>query len=284
MSSHKPLTLMTRLALPNSTLSIPVIGFGVYQSHGDTCLRSCKTALENGYRHIDTAQYYANEAEIGTALRHSNIPRSELFITSKILTPRKDPEATYSSIVNSVHKLAGEEGYVDLFLIHSPNCGVEGRKMLWTALEGAKEEGLVRAIGVSNYAPSHLDELRTYARSWPPAVNQIELHPFCQQRSAVKYCEANGIVVEAYCPLVRNQRSTDGTLIAVAEKRDVSVAQVLIRYCLQKGWVPLPKSDTPVRIKENVDVFGFELDGEDMERLDRLDEGSRGAIVEAVEE
>ncbi|THY10790.1 aldo-keto reductase [Aureobasidium pullulans] len=275
-------TLQSTLALPNSSVKIPALGFGVYQSHGPTCKKSCLTALEAGYRHIDSAQYYANEQLVGDAVKDSNIDRKDVFITTKILSPGKDEEETYQSLVESVNKI-DEGGYVDLFLIHSPSSGPQGRKTMWTALERLHQEGKAKAIGVSNFGKGQIEELKTFAKVWPPHVNQIELHPWNQQRVAVEYCQANNIVVEAYCPLVRNQKADDPTLKSLSEKYKKSTGQVLIRYCLQKGWVPLPKSDTPSRIKDNADIYDFEISKEDMSKLDDLDQGAAGAIVQAVD-
>ncbi|KAK7181444.1 hypothetical protein DPSP01_008672 [Paraphaeosphaeria sporulosa] len=276
------LSLTSALTLPNSKYKIPHIGFGVYQSPLSTCVNSCLTAITAGYRHIDTAQYYANETSVGRAVRDSSVSRSELYITTKILSPGKDIESTYKSIEDSVEKLDGKNGYVDLFLIHSPNGGKESRKLMWQALEKAKANGKVRDIGVSNYGVGHIEEIKEFGQVWPPAVNQIELHPWCQQREAVEYCKKNNIVVEAYCPIVRNQKVDDKTLNEIANKHKTSPNQVLIRYALEKGWVPLPKSDSPKRIEKNADVYGFELDVKDMEILDGLDQGKSGAIVQAV--
>ncbi|THW13514.1 aldo-keto reductase [Aureobasidium pullulans] len=275
-------TLQSTLALPNSSVKIPAIGFGVYQSHGPTCKKSCLTALEAGYRHIDSAQYYANEQLVGDAVKESNVDRKDVFITTKILSPGKDEEETYQSLVESVNKI-DEGGYVDLFLIHSPSSGPQGRRTMWTALERLHKEGKAKAIGVSNFGKGQIEELKTFAKVWPPHVNQIELHPWNQQRVAVEYCQANNIVVEAYCPLVRNQKADDPTLKSLSEKYKKSTGQVLIRYCLQKGWVPLPKSDTPSRIKDNADIYDFEISKEDMSKLDDLDQGAAGAIVQAVD-
>ncbi|KAI9664845.1 MAG: hypothetical protein M1821_006293 [Bathelium mastoideum] len=194
-----------------------------------------------------------------------------------------DEHELYLEIIESLKKLAvGEKGYADLFLIHSPHCGPQGRKTLWKALERAHKEGRAKAIGVSNFGVGHIEELKEYAEVWPPHVNQIELHPWCQQRKTVEYCQQHGIVVEAYCPLVRNEKANDETLLKIAKKYGKTTGQVLIRYSLQKGWVPLPKSDTPSRIEANADVYGFDLEQVDMEALDKLDQGDKGAIVEAV--
>jgi diketogulonate reductase-like aldo/keto reductase len=213
------------------------------------------TALEAGYRHIDSAQYYANEQLVGDAVKESNVDRKDVFITTKILFPGKDEEETYQSLVESVNKI-DQGGYVDLFLIHSPSSGPEGRKTMWTALERLHKEGKAKAIGVSNFGKGQIEELKSFAKVYPPHVNQIEvcwffelaidvcivdktvqLHPWNQQRVAVEFCQANNIIVEAYCPLVRNQKADDPTLKSLSEKYKKSTGQVLIRYCLQKGWV-----------------------------------------------
>jgi diketogulonate reductase-like aldo/keto reductase len=170
------LSISSILTLPNSTIRIPQLGFGVYLSPASVCTKSCLSALEAGYRHIDTAQYYANEAEVGTAIRDSGLPRSEVFVTTKILSAEGSVEKSYEKCVESVKKIdSGKEGYVDLFLIHSPNPGREARRELWLALEKLLEEGRTRAIGVSNFGIAHIEELKSYGKTWPPHVNQIEV-------------------------------------------------------------------------------------------------------------
>ncbi|KAF7118778.1 hypothetical protein CNMCM5793_008403 [Aspergillus hiratsukae] len=281
MSSKLAITDL--LPLPNSDVKIPRLGFGVYRSPPGQCVQSSLKALEAGYRHIDTAQLYGNEKEVGEALRKCGLPRSDIFVTTKILSPAGSPEATYKKLLESVEKIGGQDGYVDLFLIHSSSSGSAGRKELWQALERLLEEGKTRSIGVSNFGVKHIEEMKAYAKVWPPHVNQIELHPWSQQRVIDAYCKKNGIVVEAYSPLVRNYKANNPTLVDLAKKYERTTAQILIRYALQKGWVPLPKSDTPERIVANANVFDFEIGGEDMAVLDALDQGSAGAIVEAVE-
>ncbi|KXG49943.1 Aldo/keto reductase subgroup [Penicillium griseofulvum] len=271
------------LPLPNSSVRIPRLGFGVYRSPTNQCVQSCLKALDAGYRHIDTAQFYANEAEVGEALRTTNVPRDQIFVTTKILSPAASLEATYDKLLASVHKIGGADGYVDLFLIHSSSSGSAGRKLLWQALEKLHAEGKARSIGVSNFGVGHIEEMRSYAQVFPPHVNQIELHPWCQQRVIDEYCKKNGIIVEAYSPIVRNYKANDPTLVEVAKKYGKTTQQILIRYALQKGWVPLPKTDNPERIVANADVFGFDISVEDMALLDSFDQGSAGAIVEAVD-
>ncbi|KAF2141783.1 uncharacterized protein K452DRAFT_271550 [Aplosporella prunicola CBS 121167] len=278
------LSLSSTLSLPNSAAKIPRLGFGVYKSPANVCVQSCLTSFKAGYRHIDTAQYYANEEQVGRAVKESGIPRSELYLTTKILSAGSDADETYKSIVESVKKMDDRpDGYVDLFLIHNASSSADRTKLMWQALEKAKEEGKIKDIGVSNAGKKHIEGMKSYAKVWPPAVNQIELHPWNQQREAVSYCQSQGIVVEAYCPLVRNRKADDETLNSVAKKYNKSTAQILVRYCLQKDWVPLPKSDTPSRIEANADLYDFEIEAKDMETLDALDEGGKGALVMAVD-
>lgn len=163
------------LPLPNSPVHIPRLGFGVYRSPTHQCVQSCLKALEVGYRHIDTAQFYGNETEVGEALRTSGLPRDQVFATTKILSPAGSVEATYEKLLASVEKIGGAGGYVDLFLIHSSSSGAAGRKTLWQALERLLEEGRTRSIGVSNYGIRHIEEMKAYAKVWPPHVNQIEV-------------------------------------------------------------------------------------------------------------
>ncbi|KUJ13044.1 putative aldo-keto reductase [Mollisia scopiformis] len=276
------LSIADVLPLPNSSVSIPQLGFGVYQSPSKVCVNSCLTALKAGYRHIDSAQYYANEKEVGEAVRNSGLKRSEVFLTTKILVPGGSVENSYKQCLDSIHKIGGEDGYVDLFLIHSSKSGSKSRKEMWQALERLLEEGKVKSIGVSNWGIGHIEELKDFAKVYPPHVNQIELHPFHQQREVVAFCHKNHIIVEAYCPLVRNQKANDLMLNEIAKAHNKSVNHVLIRYCLQKKWVPLPKSDTPSRIIENAKVYDFELLKDEMAKLDALDQGAEGAIVESV--
>ena len=174
MAQNK-LALTDTLPIRDSSVRIPRLGFGIYQSSRDVCLKSCLTALKTGYRHIDSAQFYQNESEMGEAARQSGIPRAELFLTTKILSGGGSPEATYKKCLESVKKVDGEEGYVDLFLIHSPNAGAVARKEMWQALERLEGEGRAKSIGVSNFGIGHIEEMKSWARIWPPHVNQIEV-------------------------------------------------------------------------------------------------------------
>jgi hypothetical protein len=174
------LAITDLLPLPNSSVKIHRLGFGVYRAHGQKCVQSCLDAFKAGYRHIDTAQFYGNEKEVGDAVQQSGLPREDVFVTTKIMTPGGSAQATYEKIVDSVEKIAGQNGYVDLFLIHSASSGASGRKEMWQALEKLLEEGKTRSIGVSNYGVKHIEEMKAYAKVWPPHVNQIEVstqHP-----------------------------------------------------------------------------------------------------------
>ena len=173
--SPSKLALTDVLPLPNSRVKIPRLGFGIYQSPTNVCMNSCLSALRAGYRHIDSAQFYNNEAEMGEAVRQSGIPRNEVFLTTKVMSAGGSPESTYKKCLDSVKKIDGEEGYVDLFLIHTPSGGPAARKEMWQALEKLEIEGKVRAIGVSNFGVGHIEEMKSYATKWPPHVNQIEV-------------------------------------------------------------------------------------------------------------
>ena len=184
------LALTDLLPLPNSSVKIPRLGFGIYQSHSQTAVKSCLHALRTGYRHIDSAQFYGNEVEMGEAVRQSGLKRSEVFLTTKILSAGGSPEATYKKCIESVDKVEGGRagGYVDLFLIHTPSGGPAARKEMWQALERLVDEGRAKSIGVSNFGVGHIEEMKAWAKIWPPQVNQIEVflpvsfpvpHPKC---------------------------------------------------------------------------------------------------------
>ena len=176
MTSSK-LALTDSLQLHNSSVRIPCLGFGLYLSPPNVSIQSCLSALKSGYRHIDSAQFYQNESEMGKAAKESGVSRGSLFLTTKILSSGGSPDATYKKCLDSVHKIDGENGYVDLFLIHTPNGGAAARKEMWQALERLQSEGRVKSIGVSNFGVGHIEEMRSYAKIWPPYVNQIEVRP-----------------------------------------------------------------------------------------------------------
>ncbi|KAF8838615.1 Aldo/keto reductase [Paxillus ammoniavirescens] len=271
---------MKNVVALNSGYPMPTIGLGVFENL--ECAEACEAALKVGYRMIDSARYYQNEAQVGEAVRKSNVPREDIFIISKIYHPDFGYEKTLDSVRESVEQLGC--GYFDLYLIHSPHGGPEKRLATYRALLKAKSENLIRSVGVSNYGPTHIAEIENAGLELP-AVNQIELHPFCQQRLIVSFCNTKGIIVQAYSPLVRGDvagkgNGMDNVVVSeIAKKQAKSPAQVLIRWSLQKGLVPLPKSSSRSRIEENFKVFDFHLDGEDMAALDALDKGADGAVT-----
>ena len=169
------LALTDLLPLHNSAVKIPRLGFGIYQSPSNVCMNSCLTALKSGYRHIDSAQFYRNETEMGEAARQSGIPRNDIFLTTKIMIAGGSPEKTYKKCLDSVNKIDGENGYVDLFLIHTPSGGPAAVKEMYQALEKLESEGKARSIGVSNFGIGHIENMKSYAQIWPPHVNQIEV-------------------------------------------------------------------------------------------------------------
>ena len=168
-------TITDALAIHNASIKIPQLGFGVYRSPTDVCVNSCLTALKAGYRHIDTAQFYDNEAEVGQAVKQSGLARRDLFITTKILSAGGSVQKSYEKCAASVQKLDDREGFVDCYLVHSPNSGAAKRKEMWQALEKLYEEGKAKTIGVSNYGIKHIEEMKEYAKIWPPHINQIEV-------------------------------------------------------------------------------------------------------------
>ncbi|KAL4079888.1 NADP-dependent oxidoreductase domain-containing protein [Scleroderma yunnanense] len=251
---------------------MPLLGFGVYQNYD--AKPSVLEALKAGYRHIDSAQAYKNEGAVGEAVKVSGVPREEFFITTKCVSKTHGYDSTLKGVDESLERFGFE--YIDLFLIHDPFSGTERRLATYKALLDAQAAGKIRSVGVSNYAVKHLDEIKN-AGLQMPAVNQIELHPFCQQRPIVEYCRAHSVVIQAYCPLVRG-RMDHPVIQAITNKYGRDPAQVLIRWSLQKGFVPLPKSATPTRIRSNANVYDFELTPEEMGQLDSLDLGKEGAI------
>ena len=194
------------LPLPSSPVQIPRLGFGVYRSPPRQCVQSTQTALQAGYRHIDTAQFYANEAEVGEAIQKSGIPRGEIFATTKILSPAGSPDATYNKMLGSVEKVGGKDGYVDLFLIHSSGSGSAGRKQLWQALERLLEEGKAKSIGVSNFGVQHIEEMKEYAKVWPPHVNQIEVSQLSLYTFASTICADDKLLAPPLVPTTRDRR------------------------------------------------------------------------------
>lgn len=266
------LTLQSRIAL-NDGAKMPALGLGVWQAGaGKETRRAVGSALEVGYRLIDTAKMYGNEGDVGAAVRESGIPREEIFVTTKLWNDDHGYEAALRAFEGSRKELGLE--YVDLYLIHWPVPG--WRNETWKALVKLHGEGVVRSIGVSNYTIRHLEELLPTS-SIPPAVDQVEFHPFLYQRELLEFCRGRKVQLEAYSPLVRGRRLKDPVIRAIAAQYGRTPAQVLIRWSLQHGLVVIPKSVRPERIQENARVFDFELKREDMDRLDALDERSHVA-------
>ncbi|MCX7735764.1 MAG: aldo/keto reductase [Candidatus Kapabacteria bacterium] len=260
----------SRIELNNGVL-IPPIGLGVYLSKpGDETYKAALFALQNGYRHIDSAAFYRNEGDVGRAFRDSGLAREEFFVTTKLWNKDHGYDKALKAFEQSLKNL--QMDYIDLYLIHWP---VENlRKESWKALESLYEQKVVRSIGVSNYTIRHIKELLTYANV-VPVVNQVEFSPFLYQKELQEFCMENKIYIEAYTPLTRGQRLNDPRLLQLAEKYGKTPAQILIRWTLQIGTITLPKSVTPSRILENIQVFDFELSQEDMEYMNSFNENFR---------
>jgi diketogulonate reductase-like aldo/keto reductase len=249
-------------------VEIPCIGFGTWQTpNGDVAVSSVLSALEAGYRHIDTAQMYGNEESVGIAVKKSGIDRSEIFITTKLSNSVRGYRQTLDAVEQSLKKL--DTAYIDLFLIHWPNPvkfrdrWQEANAETWRALEELYDAGRIRSIGISNFRPHHIEELMKTAKI-APMVNQIRLCPGDTQDEVVDYCRARGMLLEAYSPLGVGKIFEVPEMRKLAEKYGKSVAQICIRWSLQRGYLPLPKSVTPSRIRENTEVFDFELSPEDV--------------------
>ena len=255
----------------NDAVAMPLLGFGTYQiSSGAGCLRALTHALKCGYRHIDTAALYGNEADVGRAVRDSGIARSEVFVTTKLWNSDHGYDSTLKAFERSRSRL--ELDSIDLYLIHWPEPGK--RLDSWRAMAQIRKQGRCRSIGVSNYTVKHLEELLRDS-DVVPSVNQVEFSPFLFQRDLLRFCEARSIQLVAYCPLTRGDKLKHPVVAAVARKHAKSSAQVLLRWALQHGIAVIPKSSRPERISENAGVFDFALDAEDLAQLDRLDEGYR---------
>jgi len=242
---------------------IPILGLGVWQvPDGAECVNAVRWALDLGYRHIDTAQVYGNEASVGQALRESGVPREQVFITTKFYPAREDPVAEAEQ---SLRRLGVDQ--VDLYLVHWPQ-GDPVRA--WPAMERSRERGLARSIGVSNFSASDLAAVLA-AGQVPPAVNQVQFSPVHYRRALLEACRQRGVVVEAYSPLGTGQHLTDPAVGRVAQRAGRTPAQVLLRWCLQRDLVVIPKSVHRDRIAENAQIFDFTLSSADMAELDALD-------------
>jgi 2,5-diketo-D-gluconate reductase A len=259
----------------NDSHAIPQLGLGVYLVAPEDTVQTVHKALEVGYRHIDTAQMYQNEAEVGEAVAASGIDRTEIFITSKLNNGFHEPEAARRAFADTLHKL--QTDYIDLFLIHWPlprNPDVDYVET-WKVMEEFQRDGRARSIGVSNFQVPHLERLLQECNT-VPAVNQIELHPYFQNREVAAYNQDHQIVTEAWSPIARGDVVHDQAILAIAEEVNKTPAQVTLRWHIQHGFVVFPKSVTPARIEENYAIFDFVLSDEQMQRIDKLDRGEAG--------
>lgn len=254
----------------NNGVSMPMLGFGVYQiPDADLCEACVTAALAAGYRHIDTAAAYLNEEAVGKALRKSGLRRDEIFLTTKLWLQDTGYEATRNAFEASLKRLG--TSYVDLCLIHQPFGDVYGS---WRAMEDLYEEGKIRAVGVSNFPPDRLVDLILHNHI-APAVNQVETHPFCQQKEAMAVMEEYGVRIESWGPFAegRNNLFQHPDLLSVARKHGKSVAQVVLRWLNQRNVIAIPKTVKPERMAENFAIFDFALDDDDMARIASLDTG-----------
>ena len=269
-------------------LEIPCIGYGTYKvSEGHSGEQVVKDALGVGYRLLDTAAMYHNEQEVGKAIIESGIPRQEIFVTSKVANPDRGYDSTLRAFDRSLRLL--EMDYLDLYLIHWPADKArfaDWKKInsdTWRALERLLYEGRVKAIGVSNFMPEHLDALAETARVLP-MVNQIEFHPGWMQPEVLEWCRRNNVVVEGWSPLGRARVLEDPLLVGIARRYGKSVAQICLRWAVQHGVVPLPKSVSPERMKSNLDIFDFALTDADMRLIDSMPPtGESGLMPDSID-
>lgn len=249
---------------------MPCLGLGTYKSsEGGQVERAVAAALEIGYRSIDTASLYGNEAGIGRAIAQSGVPRSDIFLTTKVWNDEQGYDSTLSAFERSLTRLG--TNYIDLYLVHWPRPETP---QTWRALERLYAEGAARAIGVCNHLEHHLQELMSSA-DVAPMVNQYEFHPWLQQPSLRAFCQDHGIAVEAWSPLMKGRVAEEPVLVSIGERHGKSPAQVAIRWLLQHGAIVIPKSVHPERIKENADVFDFSLTDEEMAAIDGVDRDMR---------
>jgi 2,5-diketo-D-gluconate reductase A len=261
----------------NDGRAIPQLGFGVFQVPPDETARAVGVALEAGYRHVDTAEMYGNEQAVGEAVRDSGLDRADVFITSKLNNGFHRPDDARSAFAQTLVELGTD--YVDLFLIHWPLPTLYGGDFVstWKTLEEFHHDGRARSIGVSNFQVEHLERLAAET-DVVPAVNQIELHPYFQNDKVHAYGQEHGIATEAWAPIAQGKILDDPALTEITGRLGKSAAQVVLRWHIQRGNIVFPKSTTPARIKENFELFDFQLEPTDVEQIDALDQGDAGRI------
>lgn len=259
--------------LLNNGVEIPQLGYGVFQVPPDETKHAVLTAFEAGYRHIDTAALYGNEAGVGGAIRESGLDRDRIFVTTKLANPDQGHDSTFRAFDASMERLGLD--VLDLYLIHWPTPEQDLYVETWQAMERLYRDGRIRAIGVSNFQPDHLRRLCDKSEV-VPVLNQVELHPYLQQEEVRRTDEELGVITQAWSPIAKGgELLQDEVVTGLADKHGRTPAQVVLRWHLQLGNVVIPKSVTPSRIEENADIFGFELDDDDMASIAPLDRGDR---------
>lgn len=254
----------------NNGNQMPLLGLGVYDMHAEEAINAVQFALETGYRLIDTAAMYENEQQIGEGIRRSNIPRDEIFLTTKVNNTDQGYDETLKAFEKSMKAL--NVGYIDMYLIHWPVKNK--RKETWKAIEFLYENKMVKNIGVANYLMPFLLELETYANIIP-SVNQMEFSPFLFMQEELNYCKQHQIILQAYTPLLRGQKFNDLRLQKLAEKYQKTPAQIILRWAVQQGISTIPKSSNPARIRENFNIFDFEIDESDLQNMNSWNEDLR---------